>query len=132
MEPQMELDRNEALAIISELKRWHDEARSLIDDAADKSRLSSNSIDLLKARLTKLKGEIKDAAKYETLSHRKAPKTDLEQFFFGPAVRSTSANFRMRTDTSPHSQSWVRGLYEVELELSYALHNLETYLKENS
>ena len=128
----MEMDHNQALAIIAELQRWHDEARNLIDDAADKSRLSSNSIDLLKIRLTKLKDEIKDAAKHETLSRRKEPKTDLEQFFFGPAVRSTSANFRMRTDTSPHSEKWNRGLYEVELELSYGLHNIQGSLKTNA
>ena len=128
----MDFDHDQALAIIAELKRWRDEARSLTEEASDKSRLSPNSGDLLKARLNKLKVEIKEAAKYETLSRRKSSKTDLEQFFFGPAVRSTSANFRMRTDTSPHSQSWVRGLYEVELELSYALHNVEAYFKENS
>lgn len=128
----MELDHNEALAIIGELQRWHDEARSLVDDAADKSRLSPNSIDLLKNRLTKLKDEIKDAAKHETLSRRKAPQTDLEQFFFGPAVRSTSANFRMRTDTSPHSEKWNQGLHEVEHELSYALHNIKGSLKANA
>lgn len=128
----MEFDRNEALAIITELQRWHDEARSLVDDASDKSRLSSNSVDLLKIRLTKLKDEIKDAAKHETLSRRKAPKTDLEQFFFGPAVRSTSANFRMRTDTSPNSEKWNQGLHEVEHELSYALHNIQGSLKTNA
>lgn len=128
----MEMDRNEALSIIAELQRWHDEARSLIGDAADKSKLSSNSIDLLKIRLTKLKDEIKDAAKHETLSRRKTSKTDLEQFFFGPAVRSTSANFRMRTDTSPHSEKWSQGLHEVEHELSYALHNIQGSLKTNA
>ena len=128
----MELDHNEALAIVAELQRWHDEARSLIDDAADKSRLSPNSVDLLKTRLTKLKDEIKDAAKYETLSRRKAPKTDLEQFFFGPAVRSTSANFRMRTDTSPHSEKWNRGLFEVELELSYELDRIQKVIETNA
>ena len=128
----MELDHNEALAIFAELQRWHDEARSLIDDAADKSRLSPNSTDLLKTRLTKLKDEIKDAAKYETLSRRKAPKTDLEQFFFGPAVRSTSANFRMRTDTSPHSEKWNRGLFEVELELSYELDRIQKVIETNA
>jgi hypothetical protein len=125
----MGLDHNEAVAIITELQRWHDEARSLVDDAADKLRLSSNSTDLLKARLTKLKGEIKDAAKYETLSRKKSPKTDLEQFFFGPAVRATSSNFRMRTDTSPYSAMWNRGLHEVEHELSYAIHSIRESLK---
>ncbi|WP_422419165.1 hypothetical protein [Pseudomonas sp. GZD-222] len=128
----MEHDQNEALAILAELKRWHGEARSLVDDAADKSRLSPNSIDLLKSRLATLKTEIKDAVKHETLSRRNVAKTELEQCFFGPAVRSTLANFRMRTDTSPHSELWVRGLSEVEFELSYAIHGLEKFLSSNS
>lgn len=128
----MEVDVIEAQAIIAEIQRWHDEAKSLVSDAADKSKLSPDNKDLLKARLSKLKGEIKDAAKYETLSRRKRPITDLEQFFFGPAVRSTSANFRMRTDTNPNSAAWAQGLHEVEFELSYTLHNLQAYLEENS
>lgn len=127
----MEFDRNEALAIVAELQRWHDEARSLVDDACDKSRLSSSGADLLKSRLAKLKDELKEAAKHETLSRKKAQKTDLEQFFFGPAVRSTSANFRMRTDTSPHSEKWNQGLHEVEHELSYALHSIQGSLNTN-
>ena len=128
----MELDHGEALAIITELQRWHAEAQSLIKDAADKSRLSPNSIDLLKIRLLKLKDEIKDAAKHETLSRRKGQKTDLEQFFFGPSVRSTSANFRMKINTSPHSEKWNRGLFEVELELSYALDRIQKFIETNT
>lgn len=128
----MDADLNEAQAIIAELQRWHDEAQNLVSDAVNKSELSPNNKDLLKARLSKLKGEIKDAAKYETLSRRKRPNTDLEQFFFGPAVRSTSANFRMRTDTNPNSAAWAQGLHEVEFELSYTLHNLHAYLEEKS
>ena len=132
MEDCMKVDLNEAQAIIAEIQMWHDEAQSLVFDAADKSKLSPNNIELLKTRLSKLKGEIKDAAKYETLSRRKIPNTDLEQFFFGPAVRSTSANFRIRTDTNPNSAAWAQGLHEVEFELSYTLHNLRAYLEANS
>ena len=119
----MELDHEEAHAIITELRRMHDEARSLINEA------TGYPADL-KARLAALKQDIKEAAKHETLSRRKTQKTELEQAFFGPAMRATSANFRMRTDTNPRSPEWVRGLYEVELELSYFLHSLEAFLKE--
>ncbi|WP_258909003.1 hypothetical protein [Pseudomonas putida] len=127
----MDFDRDEAAAIKAELQRWHDEARSLINDASDKSRLSATSIDSLKSRLVALKAEIKEAAKHETLSRRKAEKTDLERCYFGPAVRSTSANFRMRTDTSPSSELWSRGLFEVETELSYKLYGIEKLLNEH-
>ncbi|ALP47905.1 TPA: hypothetical protein L3631_006040 [Pseudomonas aeruginosa] len=128
----MDIDHQEARAIADELRRWHDEARSLIDDAADKSRLSPTGIDSLKTRLSILKNEIKEAAKHETLSRRKTAKTELEQCFFGPAVRSTSANFRLRTDTSPKSELWARGLHEVEFELSYSIDGLERFVAENS
>jgi len=128
----MDIDHQEARAISTELQRWHDEARSLVDDAADKSRISPTGIDSLKSRLTILKHEIKEAAKHETLSRRRTAKTELEQFFFGPAVRSTSANFRLRTDTSPKSELWARGLNEVEFELSYALDGLQRFVAENT
>jgi len=49
----MDIDRHEATAIRDELQRWHDEARSLINDASDKSRLSATSIDSLKSRLVR-------------------------------------------------------------------------------
>lgn len=117
----MSIDQHEALAMIAELQRMHDEVRSLLDGSDGQS-------DILKRRLTALKQDIKEAAKYETISRKKIPKTELEQAFFGPAIRSTSANFRMRTDTNPGSPAWARGLYEVELELSYHLHGLESYL----
>ncbi|MHB2048875.1 hypothetical protein [Pseudomonas sp. VEM90] len=128
----MEIDLQESMAISAELQRWHDEARSLIDDAADKSRLSPTSIDSLKIRLSNLKNEIKEAAKHETLSGRKTAKTELERCFFAPAVRSTAANFRLRTDTSPKSELWARGLGEVEFELSYAIDGLKRFVAENS
>lgn len=128
----MEIDHQEARAIATELQRWHDEARSLVDDAADKSRLSPTGIESLKIRLTTLKHEIKEAAKHETLSRTRTTKTELEQFFFGPAVRSTSANFRLRTDTSPKSELWARGLNEVEFELSYALDGLQRFVAEHT
>lgn len=127
----MDIDHQEAKEIVAQLQRWHDEARSLIDDAADKYRLSPTGIDSLKTRLSTLKNEIKEAAKYETLSRRKNAKTELEQYFFGPAVRSTSANFRLRTDTSPKSELWARGLHEVEFELSYAIDGLQRFAAEN-
>ncbi|MDO7911354.1 hypothetical protein Q6A49_12505 [Pseudomonas sp. 22-AL-CL-001] len=127
----MEIDHREAQAIADKLQRWHDEARSLIDEASDKLRLSPSSIDSLRSRLTTLKHEIKESAKYETLSGRKTAKTELEQYFFGPAVRSTSANFRLRTDTSPKSELWARGLNEVEFELSYTLDGLQRFIAEN-
>jgi len=128
----MDINHQEAQTIAAELQRWHDEARSLVDEAAAKSRLSPSGIDSLKSRLTTLKHEIKEAAKYETLSRRNTTKTELEQCFFGPAVRSTAANFRLRTDTSPKSNLWNRGLYEVELELSYALDNVQRFIADNS
>lgn len=127
----MDIDHQEARAIAAKLQRWHDEARSLVDEASDKSRLSPSSIDSLRSRLATLKHEIKESAKYETLSGRKTAKTELEQYFFGPAVRSTSANFRLRTDTSPKSDLWARGLNEVEFELSYALDGLQRFVAEH-
>lgn len=36
----MDIDHQEARAITAELQRWRDEARSLVDEAAEKSRLS--------------------------------------------------------------------------------------------
>ncbi|MFJ4349626.1 hypothetical protein ACIPZ5_01855 [Pseudomonas sp. NPDC089428] len=127
----MDIDHQEAQAIAAKLQRWHDEARSLVDEASDKSRLSPSSINSLRSRLATLKHEIKESAKYETLSGRKTAKTELEQYFFGPAVRSTSANFRLRTDTNPKSELWARGLNEVKFELSYTLDGLQRFVAEN-
>ena len=55
----MALDKAEAHTIIAELRRMHDEVRSLISDAADKARLSAGGPDALKDRLVILKQDIK-------------------------------------------------------------------------
>lgn len=124
----MSFNKEEAVAIAAELQKLHDEARSLIADAASGRHHS----DELHARVVTLKAAIKEGAKYETLSRRREPKTDLEQCFFGPAMRSASSNFRMKTNTNPKGSAWAAGLHEVEFEISYYLHNLNEYIKENA
>lgn len=120
----MDIDKQEAQAIIAELTRMHDEAMSLLNEGRSVVDAYSDKAVSLKSRLAALKLDIKDAAKHETLLRRNTTKTQLEQNFFGPAVRSTAANFRMRSDTSPASRNWSRGLHEVESELSYVIYNL--------
>lgn len=110
----------EAALVLAQLKQWRDEAIALIEDG-----LGGGDPASLQSRLAKLKDEIRAAAKHETLSGKKQERSEIEQWYFGPCVRSAIANFRMRTDTSPRSPAWSKGLAEVEFELHYVIDQME-------
>ncbi|MDR6234033.1 hypothetical protein [Pseudomonas oryzihabitans] len=116
MNPQAQ----EAAMVLAQLKRWRDEAIALMEEAP-----KGGNIESLQGRLARLKDEIRAAAKHETLSGKKQDRSEIEQSFFGPCVRSTIANFRIRTDTSPKSPAWSKGLAEVEFELHYVIDRME-------
>jgi dynactin complex subunit len=126
----MDVDKIEAQAIISELSRLHEEARSLIDEGDAVSDGNSSAAIGLKARLSSFKQEIKEAAKHGTLSRRKTAQTDLEECFFAPAVQAASANFKLSSSTNPTSPKWSTGLYDVEMEFSNYVDNLTEALKD--
>lgn len=110
----------EAELVIARLKQWRDETIALMEASGGGADAAA-----LQGRLAALKEEIRIAAKHETLSGKKQERSEIEQSYFGPCVRSTIANFRMRTDTSPKTPAWSRGLAEVEFELNYVIDRME-------
>lgn len=73
-----------------------------------------------------VKSTLKEAAHHETIDGAKRPKTDLEQWFFGPAVRQAAANFLMRIDVPPPRRR--SGLVDPGGDLSYAICGLEAHI----
>lgn len=116
----MNSQAEETALVLAQLKRWRDEATSLAEEGH-----KGGDAESLQSRLAVLKEEIRAAAKHETLSGKKQEKSEIEQYYFGPCVRSTIANFRIRTDTSPKSPAWAKGLAAVELELDYVIDRME-------
>lgn len=120
MNSNEEVDR-----ILATLRIWHEEICAL-RDAGDRLRdTRSAEVDAHFERLRAIKKELRDAAKHETIDGTKRPKTELEQWSYGPAVRQAAANFRMRTDAPP--SKWRSGLADPECDLSHAIYGLEAH-----
>ncbi|AZG10818.1 hypothetical protein EGT29_24645 [Pigmentiphaga sp. H8] len=123
------VDIIEALAIERALQAFHDELESIADTSA-RPGITRDDATSLQERLRLTKGAIKQAAKHGTLSGSRQEPTELERCFYGPAIRSASASFRLRVDANPKSSEWQRGIDDVQSELSYALHGLRKLIQE--
>ncbi|EMB2851992.1 hypothetical protein [Pseudomonas aeruginosa] len=122
------IDLQEASEMLAELERMHSEIEFLMSAGENVKYASPSDVAALQERLKAIKADIQSAAKYETLARRKQTKTELEQAFFGPAVRSASANFRLPSNSNPRSPNWISGLYEVSVDLSYYAHGLRAHI----
>lgn len=131
MQPLTPEEMADAQRVLSELLRLEAELDDLSDES-DPRTLKRSAVPALKERLAAIKADIKLAAKYETVSRTKSEKTDFEQSFFGPAVRSASANFRMPINANPFTQSWVSGLNDSRGDISHFRFGLEKHIKERT
>ena len=117
----------DAELVLSTLSRLHDELEDLMRISDGWRTLSRDDMPELRERLTAVKAELKALAKNETVDGRRRPPTHLERAFFGPAVRSASANFHMRVDAPP--SKWISGIYNSSTDLSYYIYQLKDYLQ---
>jgi hypothetical protein len=117
--------------VSSELLRLEAEFDALSEES-DPRTLAPANIPALQARLAALKADIKAAAKYGTISRKKEPQSNFEQWFFGPAVQQASANFRMAINSNPLTKNWASELYSSRGDISYFRFGLEKYIKAHS
>ncbi|QYY82787.1 hypothetical protein [Pseudomonas germanica] len=122
------IDLVEARKMADEIRRLHDQLEALMREGDAGKLFSSTEIASLQSRLKSIKEEIKNAAKHGTMSRRKQEQTRLEEMYFGPGLRSASANFRLAVNANPKSDKWGRELYDPVGDLSYTLHNLEAHI----
>lgn len=126
--PTETIDLVEARKMADEIRRLHDQLEALMREGGVGKSLSPNETASLQSRLKSIKEEIKTAAKHGTMSRRKQAQTRLEEMYFGPGLRSASANFRLAVNANPTSDKWVRELYDPAGDLSFTLHNLEAHI----
>ena len=77
-----------------------------------------------------LKADLKQAAKYGTLSGRRQPLTRIESAFFDAAVRRAHIALRPATNSNPQKSHWVGALFEAGSEFSYYLYQMDKMLQE--
>lgn len=122
------IDLVEARKMADEIRRLHDQLEALMREGGAGKSFSSTEIASLQSRLKSIKEEIKTAAKHGTMCRRKQEQTRLEEMYFGPGLRSASANFRLAVNANPTSDKWGRELYDPVGDLSYTLHSLEAHI----
>lgn len=123
-------ETDESVRVRAALMQFHAEVRALQEAGDEFRHCHARNLELLVDRLARLKHRLKDAARYETLDGTKRAKTEMEQAFYGPAVRQAAAHFRMRVDAPP--ARWRAGLSDTECDLSYMLHQLDNYLRDRA
>ncbi|WP_175178540.1 hypothetical protein [Achromobacter denitrificans] len=128
MTPEQIADAN---SVLSELVRLEKEFDSL-SEQSDPATLDRASVPALQARLTRLKQELKSAAKHETISGRRELPSEFERCFYGPAVQQASANFRLPTNANPFSRSWASELYSSRGDISHFRFSLEKLIQEKT
>lgn len=117
----------DAEVVITELRRLYTELREIMVAGDRLKGTTSWEVSEYQVRIKTVKAQLKDYAKTETLNLRRKTQTDAERFFFGPAVRSASSHFRMRTDAAP--TKWVSGLSEASSDLGYFIHKFERHFE---
>ena len=111
-------------AVRTALVYFHKRADELFDRLGDKKSLSLAEREEITLAYAKLKTDLKDAARRGTVG-RGAAQNQAEQLYFEPAVRAAALALRPSTNSNPIASNWASALYDVCLELSYAVNQIE-------
>lgn len=127
----MPSDCRESALLLNYLHALEEETIFLLENGAHDSPRSVPMADL-QSRLKALKEKIKSDAKSVGKALKDDDFSSVGNAFIEPALRQASANFTMRSDTKPFTPQWVRGLYSLQIELSYHRSMLEKYIKNST
>jgi hypothetical protein len=117
-------DAEEVLKVASALRDFERRCDEIAARLTDKRTLFIFEREAIRELYTSLKGDLKAAAKYGTLSGRREALTRTEQCFYDPAVRRAALAMRPATNSHPILLRWSEALFEASSECSFWLHNL--------
>ncbi|NHZ38345.1 hypothetical protein [Massilia rubra] len=118
-------EQTEARDVILALRSYSERIDEIMTAIADRRSITSQEKDELQSKLVMLKADIKAAAKRKKVRDNRDPQTSTERAYFEPALRGASANFRVATNSHPITSRWHSCLYDVNIDFSYFLHQLE-------
>ena len=115
-------------AVIETLQGLSDELNAMMDILGDKKRLATAEKQELQERLRVLKASLKEFAKTGTVDRKRRQQSDVEEYFFEPAVSSAIANCNVAYNSNPIKSNWYSCLYGMRLDIDYLLHPLKEKL----
>lgn len=119
----LEIHVREVIVALRVFERRIDEILGMLDG---KRSISQREKLDLQALLVPLKADIKSAAKRGKVHDDREPQSSVERAYFDPSLRGASANFRVATNSHPITSRWHECLYDVRIDITYFLSQLET------
>jgi len=118
-------DPVELAAVGEAMQRFEARCEEILILIGDKRTLSAYERSEVSVLYLRLKEDLKEAAKYGTLSAKRTPLTRVEQCFYDPAVRRAHIDLKPKTNSHPIHGRWFSAVFEAKSEFSYWLHNME-------
>jgi hypothetical protein len=115
----------QAHEVLLALREYDVRISEIMNAIGDKRSVSVQEKQRLQAMLSTLKSDIKAAAKREKIYEGRQEQSAVESVYFAPALRGASANFRVATNSHPINSGWHSCLYDVRIDITYYLHQLE-------
>lgn len=119
-----QFDPADIRAVASAMREFERKCEEILTLLGEKRSLQSHEREEVERLYKSLKSDLKEAAKYGTLSQRRVPLTRAEKCFYDPAVRRAAIDLRPATNSHPISSRWLGAVLEARSELSYWLHSL--------
>ena len=120
----MTTENQHVLEVIARMKSLCSQANDLMALHAGKTRFNRLEKDELQQGFRLLKEEIKRYAKTGTIDGKKRARSELEEFYFEPAVSTAAANILVSVNADPASQAWFSCVYGIQTDVGHLLSQL--------
>lgn len=124
-------DKAELAVAAAAMREFENRCNEIANLIGDKRRIDPYERGELERLYKALKSDLKEAAKYGTMSGSRGPRTRIESAFYDPAVRKAHIALRPPTNSNPLTSRWTGALWEAGSEFSYFLHQMDRLLQDS-
>jgi|GEM_PF-1652122 len=118
-------DDIQARGVIISLRDFRDQIDHIMEAIAEKNSLNHAEIQDLQALLKNLKYDLTSAKKTGTVRGRKGQQNRLEKEYFAPALEKAVAHLTIVSNSHPIKSQWFSTLYNVSIDITHPLFDLE-------
>ena len=123
-------DIEELKAVAAALAAFEARCEEIMMLLGEKRYLPQDERERVQDMYRSLKTDLKEAAKYGTLSGMREPLSRAESAFYDGAIRKAHIALRPATNSNPITSRWFGAVHEAQMEFSYYRHNLASLLSE--
>lgn len=114
--------------VIDKMRNLCSQADTLMEMHAGKTTFNRQEKDELQQGFRSLKEEIIRHAKTGTIDGKSRALTDVEEFFFAPAVTTAKANILVSVNADPAKPEWFPCIYGIKIDIGHLLSQLDEQL----